>query len=83
MESNILVLDGVELRLEYDYSFDPGVWTLPNGDPGYPEAEKIDLNRVFVANVDISNLVFSTIELYDKIITGISELEEFKRLNCE
>ena len=83
MESNILVLHGVELRVEYDYSFDPGRWTLPNGDPGYPESEEIDINKVFVTNVDISNLVFNTVELFDKIMTGISELEEFKRFNYE
>ena len=81
MENNIIVLQGVELRVEYDYSFDPGVWTLPNGDPGYPESEEIEINKVFVDSVDISNLVFNTVELFDKIMSGVSELEQSKRFN--
>jgi hypothetical protein len=29
--------DECELSVDFDWWHDAGVWTLPNGDPGYPE----------------------------------------------
>jgi hypothetical protein len=32
--------------IEYDYSYDPGVHTFSNGDPGYPPSEELVIESI-------------------------------------
>lgn len=34
------------LIVNYDYSYDPGVYTHSNGDPGYPPSEELTINSI-------------------------------------
>ena len=41
--------ESLELYVRYNWYYDPGVWTLPNGDPGYPEESEIDIKDYHVS----------------------------------
>lgn len=46
------------VKVHYNYSYDPGVWTYPNGDPGYPPSCNLDIVKIIYKDVDITNLIF-------------------------
>lgn len=50
---------GVDLELEYEAEdFIPAVWTLSNGDPGYPsEGGDFYITAVYVKGIDILELI--------------------------
>ena len=67
----------VILEVEYNYVYDPGKWTLPNGDPGYPEYEEIDIQSIKCEG-DIFELLLNytkTQDIIDEIELKISEYE--------
>lgn len=55
---------------------DPGVWTLPNGDPGYPPSTDIEDIKMFVGATQLpDDFVDAVLDAYneaimDKIIEG-------------
>lgn len=62
------------LEVEYEYSYDPGVHTYPNGDPGYPEYEEINIESIKCKGdlYDILCNYVKTQDLIDEIELKIS-----------
>lgn len=84
--SNIEIkLDNVEnttLSVTYNYEFTPGLWTYPNGDPGYPEFEDINIVTI-LTNQDITDMLYSyktCPNIIEEIEDKISEYERNKRI---
>lgn len=67
----------VVLEVKYEYSYDPGVWTYPNGDPGYPEYEEINIESIKCKGdlYDILCNYTKTQDLIDEIELKIREYE--------
>lgn len=80
MEINKINLYGVEFEVVYDYFYDPGVYTYPNGDPGYPPSEELDIAKIIVGTTDITSVIYNTPSLFRVIEESIYNLEESKRL---
>lgn len=80
MEINKINLYGVEFEVVYDYLYDPGVHTYPNGDPGYPPSEELDIVKVIVGTTDITSVIYHTPSLFRVVEDAIYDLEESKRL---
>ena len=56
-----IILGDQELEVKFDYTpADSGVYTLPNGDPGYPSCpESIDeIVSIKWGNIDVTDLVY-------------------------
>ena len=71
------VFASVILEIEYEYSYDPGVHTYPNGDPGYPEYEEITITKIKCEG-DFYDLLLNyakTQDLLDEIESKISTYE--------
>ena len=61
-----IILGDQELEVKFDYTpEDPGVHTLPNGDPGYPPSpESIDeIISIKWGDIDVTDLVYEYFEL--------------------
>jgi hypothetical protein len=41
--------ESIEIYVRYKWYYDPGVWTLSNGDPGYPEESEIDIAEYHIS----------------------------------
>lgn len=80
MEINKINLYGVEFEVVYNYFYDPGVYTYPNGDPGYPPSEELDIAKIIVGTTDITLVIYNTPSLFRVIEESIYNLEESKRL---
>ena len=67
---------GLIFQVDYDYTPErSGVWTLPNGDPGYPdEPAELDIEAIKLCGIDIYDL------LSQDTINQIDELT-FRKLN--
>lgn len=48
---------GIPIEVEFNYSYDPGVHTYSNGDPGYPPSEELDIISAYIGGVEINNLL--------------------------
>ena len=81
VKTEVFKIHGVELVVDYEYSYDPGVWTFPNGDPGYPESEEVYIDKVLIGDIDITNLMYSMPEFEDKVATNVLAFEESKRIS--
>jgi hypothetical protein len=69
---------GIEVDVEYEYYYDPGVWTYSNGDPGYPESSELDITSLYVGTEDISkwldiDAIFT--EVYEQVSNQIDKHE--------
>lgn len=55
----IKLSDDLELEIEGFYTpEEPMVWTLPNGDPGYPgSASEFDINKMKIVKGDLVQLI--------------------------
>jgi hypothetical protein len=72
---NVTIRDFVELEVCYDYDYDAGIHTYPNGDPGYPPSSELEITEVFRKGVDY----IPVLERFDKIYPAVDifgELEE-------
>lgn len=74
----------ISLLVMYDYSYDPGQWTIRNGDPGYPSNEEITIDRINPIDKDINLMdIFDYYnkcqEIVDEIELKISEHERGRR----
>jgi hypothetical protein len=61
-----IILGDQQLEVKFDYTpADPGVYTLPNGDPGYPPyPESIDeIISIKWGKIDVTDLVFEFFDL--------------------
>jgi hypothetical protein len=61
-----IILGDQQLEVRFDYTpEDPGVYTLPNGDPGYPPSpESIDeIISIKWGDIDVTDLVYEFFEL--------------------
>jgi hypothetical protein len=70
-----IALREVELEVHYDFDYDAGVHTYPNGDPGYPPSSDLEITEVYKDGVDY----MPVLERFDKIyptVNIMSELEE-------
>lgn len=66
----------IMVRVEYEYSSDPGVHTFPNGDPGYPGSEEIDIEGVFTeGNVMHIMDLYTAEQIEEELMNKISEHE--------
>jgi len=77
MKNLIINLSGIKLSVDYEYSYNPGVHTYPNGDPGYPPNEEIQIIKV-ITDGDIQLLLdfyTKTDEITNIIKEKISEHE--------
>jgi hypothetical protein len=77
MKNLTVNLLGIKLSVDYEYSYDPGVHTYPNGDPGYPPNEEIEIVSITTEG-DIQPLLNNyskTQEIIDKIREKISKFE--------
>jgi len=64
---------GILLKITGTYSYDKGLRTMPNGDPGWPPSEDVEIEKVeMVDGSDLLDLINSEIEERDI-------LEEFIR----
>ena len=88
MNSIEVVLDkcekNISLLVMYDYSYDPGQWTLRNGDPGYQSNEEITVSKINLIDegsnlLDILDFYNKCQDILDEIETKISEHEKSKR----
>jgi hypothetical protein len=54
---SVITIDvlGVKVDVDFNYHYDPGVWTYSNGDPGYPASEELNINSIYVGDKDLSN----------------------------
>jgi len=69
----------VILEVDYDYSFDPGVWRDRNGE-GYPPSEEIEIGNIKCTG-DLMDLLLNysrTQDVIDEIEVKISEYEHDK-----
>ncbi len=73
---NTFNIYGIDLTIDYYYSYDEGKWTLNNGDPGYPPHEEIELNTIKINDIDISEMIFDSNDIRQKIEDFISEYHE-------
>jgi hypothetical protein len=64
---------GIDMSVEHDYSFTEQLWSYPNGDPGHPEHEEIDIISVKIGETCINQLVFNLPELFQIIEDTISD----------
>ena len=62
----------MDLEVEYNYYYDPGVWTYPNGDPGYPESSELEITALYVKGADITKLLDCE-ELYDTVYEAVNK----------
>jgi len=77
MKNLTINLSGIQLSIDYEYSYDPGVHTYSNGDPGYSPNEEIQIIKV-TTNEDIQLLLdfyTKTDEITNIIEEKISEHE--------
>ena len=81
MKKTVITIVNVDLIVEYEYYYHPAVWTLPNGDPGYPEQEECNILNVTIGNVDITNLVYDIMEFHAAIYDRICNYEQILRLH--
>jgi len=58
--------NAAEITIEYSWSFTPGVWTMPNGDPGYPDESEIDIDDW--SDEDGNKPAWVTQEMLDKLL---------------
>ncbi|HPQ79659.1 MAG TPA: hypothetical protein PLG47_04360 [Candidatus Dojkabacteria bacterium] len=66
----------IMVRVEYEYGSDSGVHTFPNGDPGYPGSEEIDIEGVFTEdNVMHIMDLYTAEQLKEELMDKISEHE--------
>lgn len=63
----------ISLLVMYDYSYDPGQWTLHNGDPGYPSNEEIIIDRINPIDKDIN--LMDIFDYYNKCQEIVDEIE--------
>ena len=70
-----VVIGNSIVTVHYNYSYDPGVWTYPNGDPGYPSSYSLDVEEVFYKDVDITTLIFEGSEFLSIIEEAILTVE--------
>ena len=74
-----LTINNFELLVEYTYSHDSGKWTLDNGDPGYPESEEIEINKIELLKGKLLDLIEygSSNNIIEEINLKISEHERY------
>lgn len=63
---------GIPIEVEFNYSYDPGVHTYSNGDPGYPPSEELDIISAHIGGVEINNLLDYT-EFEEDLFDGVSK----------
>lgn len=64
-----------EVDIEFDYYYDPGRQYMPNGDPGYPEEETVELVKVHRKDSLPSWITDDVI--YDKFEEDLPELVDY------
>lgn len=68
--TTIVTYKGIEVEVDYDFTPGrPGVWTLPNGDPGYPDdPDELDVEAIKIGGVDIYDILSQeSINLIDEL----------------
>jgi len=87
-ETMTTTIDDIEFEVKYNYSAGrPGVRTLSNGDPGYPddpdEVEILELRAVFDGNLSNQDIKIDFDKLpehvQDRIIEEVSQYESETR----
>lgn len=75
-----IILGDQQIEVKFDYTpADPGVHTLPNGDPGYPpNPEEVEIISIHWGDTDVTDLVFEFLEMdqlefEDKVVEQMKE----------
>jgi len=75
-----IILGDQQIEVKFDYTpADPGVHTLPNGDPGYPPSpEEVEIISIHWGDIDVTDLVFEFLEMdqlefEDKVVEQMKE----------
>jgi len=75
-----IILGDQQIEVKFDYTpADPGVHTLPNGDPGYPPSpEEVEIISIHWGDTDVTDLVFEffgmdQLEFEDKVVEQMKE----------
>ena len=69
-------LNGVNLTVEFDHQSNPGIHTFPNGDPGVPSYDVIDI-------LSVESNTQNIIPLFgDNIIKSIEEMIKEQLKQC-
>ena len=42
--------ESVDIYVRYGWYYDPGVHTMPNGDPGYPDESEIEIKEYYLSD---------------------------------
>ena len=61
---------GIIFQVDYDFTPGrPGVWTLPNGDPGYPDdPDEMDIEAIRIIGIDVYDVLSQdTIDQIDEL----------------
>ena len=66
----IIELHGVEIRIDYSYSFEHGRMHMSNGDPGYPDEEDMEITSYTVNGKDFEPILerWNNPTMWDKIL---------------
>ena len=61
---------GIELDVEFDYQpYEPDVWTLSNGDPGYPGCpESVELTEIYYRGEDFWELLEDYVDQIEELV---------------
>lgn len=60
-------------KIEFKYSYDPGVHTYSNGDPGYPPNEESEIERITTTNEEGAEIEVEFDSLDKETQDGIME----------
>jgi hypothetical protein len=78
----IYIRNDIELEIEYNYSYDAGVHTYSNGDPGYPPSEDFEIIGIYKDGVDYTPVLDRFAYMFPKADI-IQEIEDLAYENME
>ena len=65
------------------FSYDKGLHTFPNGDPGYPESHELNIDFIFYENEDVTALLEAFNVSWTKFEEAVLEAVMNDELNSE
>lgn len=73
-KSKTIEVEGYSFEVEYQYDYFKGVHTLPNGDPGYPDSDELEIESILLDGAEVMNLLEEHAwPLYSKILIKLGE----------
>lgn len=69
-QQKTVTVNNCELEVTYNYYYDPGRHTLPNGDPGWPESEEIEITSLKLIKGELLSIIDP--DTFDKTTEEVS-----------